>query len=287
MTCTKYRNIFKNVLFFLIMFFLNGCDSSLFNPKGMIAREELSLILLSFLMMLIVVLPVIFMTIYFSRKYRSSNKNQIYTPDWCDSKRIEIVVWSVPIIIISFLGLLTWHYSHVLAPNKSIQSELTPIKINVIALDWKWLFIYPEYHVATINEIVFPINRPVIFNITSNSVMNSFFIPALGSQVYAMPGMITQLNIISDTVGQYKGISSNYSGLGFSNMKFTAITVENDFIFKNWIENIQHSSHVLNNMDQFTKIAVPNENYSIQYFSRVNDSLFYQIINQFHIHKFP
>ncbi|MDE5285650.1 MAG: cytochrome o ubiquinol oxidase subunit II, partial [Buchnera aphidicola] len=167
-----------------------------------------------------------------------------YKPNWCESTKIEATVWTIPILIISFLACLTWHYTHKLEPSKHLISKYSPIKIDVVALDWKWLFIYPDYHIATINKIVLPINRPIIFHITSNSVMNSFFIPSLGSQVYAMPGMITKLNLVANDLGIYKGLSSNYSGKGFSNMKFVVKSVKDkkDFIY--WINQVKRSSKV-------------------------------------------
>ncbi|CAL4326527.1 ubiquinol oxidase subunit II [Buchnera aphidicola] len=293
MSFLNYNNFFKILLLILTFFGLNGCDSFLLKPHGLIAIEECSLISISFFMMLLVVIPVIFMTIYFSIKYRATNTNQIYKPNWCDSKKIEIVVWTIPILIISFLAFLSWNYTHKLEPKKSIASFYKPIKIDAIALDWKWLFIYPDYHVATINEIMFPVNRPVLFRITSNSVMNSFFIPALGSQIYAMPGMATTLNLISNSPGEYKGISSNYSGRGFSNMKFSAISVLQNDIFLNWLKKIKTSSKVLNTMKIFNTISMPNDNHPVEYFSNVKEDLFNHIINKYsiktiqNIHSYP
>ncbi|AEO08808.1 cytochrome O ubiquinol oxidase subunit II [Buchnera aphidicola str. Ak (Acyrthosiphon kondoi)] len=286
MTCLNYNNFFKISSLTLIFFFLSGCDSLLLNPHGTIAIEECSLILISFIMMLLIIIPVIFMTIYFSIKYRSTNINQIYKPDWSDSKKIEIVVWTIPIIIVSILAFLSWSYSHRLEPKKPIASFNNPIKIDAVALDWKWLFIYPDYNIATINEIVFPVNRPVVFRITSNSVMNAFFIPSLGSQIYAMPGMTTELNLIANNPGKYKGISSNYSGKGFSNMKFTAISVLKDLTFQNWVKKIKTSPLKLNTIKIFNALSIPDEKYSIEYFSSVKKNLFNQIISQFSIKNF-
>ncbi|WAI18389.1 MAG: ubiquinol oxidase subunit II [Buchnera aphidicola (Acyrthosiphon caraganae)] len=286
MTCLNYNNFFKISSLTLIFFFLSGCDSLLLNPHGTIAIEECSLILISFIMMLLIIIPVIFMTIYFSIKYRSTNINQIYKPNWSDSKKIEIVVWTIPIIIVSILAFLSWSYSHRLEPKKPIASFNNPIKIDAVALDWKWLFIYPDYNIATINEIVFPVNRPVVFRITSNSVMNAFFIPSLGSQIYAMPGMTTELNLIANNPGKYKGISSNYSGKGFSNMKFTAISVLKDLTFQNWVKKIKTSPLKLNTIKIFNALSIPDEKYSIEYFSSVKKNLFNQIISQFSIKNF-
>ncbi|QIQ42036.1 MAG: ubiquinol oxidase subunit II [Buchnera aphidicola (Microlophium carnosum)] len=286
MTCLNYNNFFKILSLTLVFFFLNGCNSLLLTPHGKIAIEESSLILISFIMMLFIIIPVIFMTIYFSFKYRSTNKNQIYNPDWSDSKKIEIVVWTIPIVIVSVLAFLSWNYSHKLEPKKPIVSFNKPIKIDAVALDWKWLFIYPDYNIATINEIMFPIDRPIVFRITSNSVMNAFFIPSLGSQIYAMPGMTTKLNLIANEKGQYKGISSNYSGKGFSNMKFTVISVSKNSTFIEWIKKIKDSPVQLNTIKVFNTISIPNEKYSIEYFSNVKKHLFDQIINQYSIKNF-
>nr|WP_315984434.1 ubiquinol oxidase subunit II [Buchnera aphidicola] len=246
---------------------------------GIIAKQEYSLILISFVMMMFVIIPVFFMTIYFSVKYRASNINEIYKPNWSESKIIEIIVWIVPILIISFLALLTWNYCHILDPQKPISSKYKPIKIDVIALDWRWLFIYPEYGIASINEIAFPTNKPVMFRITSNSVMNSFFIPSLGSQIYAMPGMVTKLNLISNDSGKYKGISSNYSGKGFSNMKFTVISLPDKKTFINWINKVKNSPKKLNTMKMFNKVSSPNENHYVEYFSHVDKTLLSKIIH--------
>ncbi|CAL4325424.1 ubiquinol oxidase subunit II [Buchnera aphidicola] len=285
MISINFNHVFKVLSLIFILFVLSGCDNLLLNPHGIIAKQEFSLLFISFLMMLLVVVPVIFMTIYFSVKYRASNIHAKYRPNWCDSKKIEVVVWTVPILIISFLGFLTWNYSHILDPKKPIISKYKSIEIDVIALDWRWLFIYPEYKIATINEIMFPVNRPIIFHITSNSVMNSFFIPSLGSQIYAMPGMMTKLNLIANDPGIHKGISSNYSGKGFSNMKFNAVSVLNVQDFENWIKKIKKSSKKLNTIDVFNMISLPNENHFIEYFSDVKKNLFNEILNQTFLNK--
>ena len=154
--------------------------------------------------MLIVVIPVIFMTLYFAWKYRESNTSATYTPNWSYSHRIEAVVWAVPIAIILVLGTITWKTTHELDPYKPLESSVKPITIEVVSLDWKWLFIYPDQHIATVNEIQFPANTPVNFKITSDTVMNVFFIPQLGSQIYAMAGMQTQVNLIADAPGTYR-----------------------------------------------------------------------------------
>ncbi len=162
------------------------------DPKGQIGLEQRSLILTAFGLMLIVVIPAILMAVGFAWKYRASNKDAKYSPNWSHSNKVEAVVWTVPILIIIFLAVLTWKTTHALEPGRPAHDE-KPITIEVVSMDWKWFFIYPEQGIATVNEIAFPANTPVYFKVTSDSVMNCFFIPRLGSQIYAMAGMQTGL----------------------------------------------------------------------------------------------
>lgn len=204
---------------------LGGCTLEVLSPKGDIGAQEKTLILTALGLMLIVVVPVILMTLYFVWKYRegSVHAQREYAPKWSHSNAIEAVVWTVPCIIVAILAVLTWKSSHALDPYRPIESDVKPVNIDVVSLDWKWLFIYPDYDIATVNEIVFPVDAPVQFRITSASVMNSFFIPQLGSQIYSMAGMETKLHLIAREAGSYDGLSANYSGAGFSGMRFKAI----------------------------------------------------------------
>jgi len=172
---------------------LGGCEYLLFDPKGPIAAEQMDLIILSFLVMMIVVVPVFFMTFWFSIKYRDGNKKSEYLPHWEHSNKIEVVVWSVPLAIIIALGIITYKTSFSLDPRQALESENPTLRVQVVALDWKWLFIYPEQEIATVNEFAMPVDTPVEFLITSDTVMNSFFVPQLGSMIYAMAGMENQL----------------------------------------------------------------------------------------------
>lgn len=262
-------------------FLTSGCNSALLNPKGQIALEQRSLILTAFGLMLIVVIPAVFMAIMFAWKYRASNTNAKYSPNWSHSNKVEAVVWAIPILIILFLGVLTWKSTHSLEPSKPIASRVKPIEIDVIALDWKWLFVYPEQGIATVNEIAFPANRPVSFKITSNSVMNSFFIPTLGSQIYAMAGMQTKLHLIANEPGIFDGISSNYSGRGFSGMKFKAIATKNEAEFQQWVAKVKTAPEKLTSMAEFEKLAAPSENSPVTYFSSAKPELFNQVIDKF------
>ena len=260
---------------------LSGCDSALLSPKGQVAMEQRSLILTAFGLMLIVVIPAILMAVLFAWKYRASNTNAKYSPNWSHSNKVEAVVWTIPILIIVFLSVLTWKSTHALEPSKPLASDVKPVEIDVVALDWKWLFIYPEQGIATVNEIAFPANTPVSFKITSNSVMNSFFIPTLGSQIYAMAGMQTELHLIANEPGTFKGISSNFSGRGFSGMKFNAIATKDDAEFQQWVAKVKTAPNALGTMDDFEKLAAPSENHPVEYFSTANPALFKQVVDKF------
>lgn len=264
-----------------IILSLSACQNSLMNPQGHIAVEQRLLILISFFMMLIIIIPVIFMTMIFSIKYRCSNKNEKYSPNWNHSKIIEFFIWVIPICIILCLSILSWKATYKLEPSRALTSVIRPINIDVISLDWKWLFIYPDYQIATINQVILPINTPIVFRITSNSVMNAFFIPSLGSQIYAMAGMQTKLHLISNFSGSYKGFSANYSGRGFSDMKFKAIVKINKNAFNKWITMVKNSHYSLNTMKMFNYIAQPYHKYDIEYFSSVHNNLLNQIIHKF------
>ncbi|PLK58390.1 ubiquinol oxidase subunit II [Candidatus Palibaumannia cicadellinicola] len=271
------------ILFIIIAIgLLSGCSNVvLMNPKGQIGLEQRTLILTALGLMLIVVIPAIAMAIIFAIKYRASNIKATYSPHWYNSAKIELIVWSIPILIILFLATITWKSTHVLDPYKPIASATKPIMIQVVALDWKWLFIYPEYGIATVNEIAFPTNVPIHFDITSNSVMNSFFIPQLGGQIYAMAGMNSTLNLMANEQGIYKGISSNFSGRGFSGMKFTAIATPDDQSFHQWMQKVKMSQHQLSTMYDYEHLAAPSENHPVEYFSSVTFDLFHKVIGKF------
>ena len=223
---------------------LGGCNMEILSPKGDIGAQEKTLLFTATGLMLIVVIPVIIMILTFAWKYRASNTKADYQPKWAHSTAIEVVVWTVPCIIVAILAVITWRSTHALDPYKPLVSEHKPVTIEVVSLDWKWLFIYPEYDIATVNEIAFPVDVPVNFRITSASVMNSFFIPQLGSQIYSMAGMETKLHLNAREPGTYAGISANYSGAGFSGMRFKAIATSQEG-FDNWVKEAKASGTAL------------------------------------------
>ncbi|MFP6560563.1 ubiquinol oxidase subunit II [Paraburkholderia sp. B3] len=258
---------------------LSGCSAGILDPKGSVGVAEKQLIATSTWAMLIVVIPVIVLTLWFAYRYRATNRSATYAPKWSHSTAIEVVVWTVPTLIILFLGVLTWNTSHELDPYKPLESNVKPITVDVVALDWKWLFIYPDLGIATVNQLALPVGTPVNFNITSDSVMNSFFIPQLGTQIYAMAGMQTRLHLIADHAGDFDGLSANFSGKGFSDMKFRTIA-SNPQDFDAWVQKVKASSTQLS-MDKYAQVAQPSEKVPVQYFSTVDPKLFNNIIAKY------
>jgi cytochrome o ubiquinol oxidase subunit 2 len=255
---------------------LSGCQWVVLDPKGPIGMQERSIIITATVLMLLVVVPVIALILIFAWRYRASNEKADYRPDWSHSNSIEAVVWLIPCIIIATLGVITWRSSHTLDPYRPLDSKVKPIRIEAVALDWKWLFIYPDQKVATVNEVAFPANVPVDFHITSATVMNAFFIPQLGSQIYAMAGMQTQLHLLANEPGTYQGLSSNYSGDGFSGMTFKAIALPSQD-FKAWLTKVAASPQALS-ADAYEQLAKASENNPIAYYSQVQPRLFADIV---------
>jgi cytochrome o ubiquinol oxidase subunit 2 len=255
---------------------LGGCKMVLLDPKGQIGLDERNLIFLAVGLMLLVVVPVIFMALFFAWHYRASNKKATYKPEWDYSGKIESVVWGVPILIIVVLGYVTWKSTHELEPSNPIDTAVKPLHVEVVSLDWKWLFIYPEQGIATVNELAFPVNMPVKFDITSATVMNSFFIPQIGSQIYAMAGMDSKLHLISDKVGTYFGLSSDFSGKGFYGMHFNA-KVMTKADFDAWVAAAKKSPNQLTAAN-YAKLAQPSENVAPEAYSAVDPTLFQTIL---------
>ncbi len=260
---------------------LSGCNMAVMDPKGPIGAQEKDLIILAVLLMLIPVVPVIVMTLWFAWRYRASNTKATYAPDFEHSNRIEAVVWAIPTLIIIALGTVTWVSTHQLDPHKIVApadpaANLKPVEVEVVSLDWKWLFIYPDYGVASVNEMALPVGTPVHFKLTSATVMDSFFIPQLGSQIYTMTGMQTQLSLRADRPGTYEGVSANYSGSGFAGMKFNAIASDQAG-FDAWIARARASGVRLDG-DAYRTLAQRGLGQT-GYYGAVDPSLFHQILN--------
>lgn len=266
---------------------LTGCKGEVLNPAGDIALQQRNLIYSSTLLMLVIILPVILLTIAFAWRYRASNKKATYDPKFHHSTGLELVIWSVPLFIIICLGALTWSSTHLLDPfrrlsrisaTEQVNHKRVPIVVQVVAMDWKWFFIYPEQNIASVNELVLPINREVRFDMTSTNMMNTFYAPTLAGMIYTMPGMRSQLHAVLNRAGEFKGFSANYSGAGFSDMRFVLRGLPQDE-FDQWVRQTQSVGKPLNTADYF-KLETPTEKHPIQWFSAVPAGLFDRIVNR-------
>jgi len=237
---------------------LRGANVAVLNPAGTIADQERTLIIIAVLLGLVVVIPVFIMLFTIAWKYREGSKKKVrYEPNWGNNHVIEAVWWGIPCIIIGILGVIMWKATSDLDPFKPIDSSVKPVKVQVVALQWKWLFLYPDQHVASLNMLPLPVNTPVNFEITSDAPMNSFWIPNLSGQIYAMSGMSTKLHIVADRTGDYKGSSANISGEGFADMAFSAhVTSKQDF--DSWVRSASHSLEVMDTMS-YQVLAQPSK----------------------------
>ncbi|QWK81473.1 MULTISPECIES: ubiquinol oxidase subunit II [Brucella/Ochrobactrum group] len=276
----------KSIVSLIILSALAGCNMVVMSPSGDIAAQQRDLIVISTILMLIIIVPVIFLTFFFAWRYRESNRSAHYDPEWHHSTALEVVIWTAPLLIIIALGAITWVNTHKLDPYRSLDridsgravaAGTKPLTIEVVALDWKWLFFYPDYGIATVNELAAPVDMPIEFKITASSVMNSFYIPALAGMIYAMPGMQTRLNAVINRPGEYEGISSNFSGEGFSHMRFVFHGVDAEG-FESWINRVKQHGTPLNR-DTYLKLEKPSSREPVRYFGAVENGLFEAVLN--------
>jgi cytochrome o ubiquinol oxidase subunit 2 len=255
--------------------FLHSSNIAVLNPQGWIGLQERSVMLITVVLSAIVVIPVFILLFYFAWRYRAGSVHTTlrHAPNWDhDTLWEEFAWWLVPIIIIAILAVVAWKSSNELDPYKPLASTVPPITIDVVALDWKWLFIYPAQGIATVNMLEVPVNTPVHFQITSDAPMNSFWIPSLGGQIMAMPGMQTQLNLIANSTGTFNGSSANISGKGFAGMKFKVYSVSDDD-FNTWVASVQGMENPLTS-DAYASLAQPSENVVPLYYSAIDPSLY-------------
>jgi cytochrome o ubiquinol oxidase subunit 2 len=278
---------FKTVLLILLflgaaaytVYYVSTHNIPVLDPKGMIGEKERDLIVTASLLMLIVVIPVFILTWVFAWVYREGSEKGKHHPDWEHNYIAEYCWWGVPIVIIAVLAALTWKSSHELNPFKPIPSNKKTLVIQAVALQWKWLFIYPEQGIATVNFVQFPEKTPLSFEITSDAPMNSFWIPQLGGQIYAMPAMRSKLYLIANETGSYRGCSANISGTGFAGMTFTAkSTSEADF--EEWVQTVKQSPKSLN-LSEYQGLLQPSEYDPVSYFVLAEPGLFDQIIMKY------
>lgn len=263
----------------LLAALVGGHNVAVLSPKGLVAHKEYHLIIIASLMTLIVVVPVFVMTFMITWKYRATNTNAKYTPDWDHHTGLETLWWGVPTALILVLGIMTWQSSHQLDPFRPIESDVPPVTIQVVALDWKWLFIYPEQGIATVNYVEFPVNTPIHLEVTGDAPMNSLWIPQLGGQIYAMAGMSTQLQLMADEPGSYRGSSANLSGKGFAGMNFVA-TSSTPYDFQQWVASTQKSAHKLG-MAEYAALAKPSENNPQTFYALREPDLYNEVIMKY------
>ena len=255
---------------------LAGCVGVL-DPRGPVGASEELILADSLAIMLAIVVPVILATIGFAWWFRASNTRATYLPNWSFSGRLELIVWAIPALVITFLGGIAWFGSHALDPYAPLPSTTKPLEVEVVSLDWKWLFIYPGEGVATVNQLVVPTGTPVHFRLTSSGVMNSFFVPQLGSQIYTMAGMTSQLSLQADQPGAYDGLSAQFSGPGFADMRFTVKAVSGDDYAK-WVADTKTNGSTLDKA-AYATLAAPSENVQPAAYKTIDPSLFDAIVD--------
>ena len=262
---------------------LSGCSEGVLDPKGPIAAAEREILFNSLAIMLAIVVPTILATLGVAFWFRSSNRRARYRPDFTYSGRLELLVWSIPAMTVLLVGGVAWIGAHDLDPRKPIASSVEPLRVQVVSLDWKWLFIYPDQGIASVNHLTVRVGTPVNFELTSSGVMNSFFVPQLGSQIYTMAGMVTRLHLQADHEGAYPGLSANYSGEGFADMRFTVDAVPPE-AFAQWIEGARGAGPMLD-AGTYAALAKPSSAVAPFTYRSVAPGLFNGILGSvMHLH---
>ena len=266
-----------------------ACDlrtSAVLDPKGPIALAERDLLRDAFFVMMLVIVPIILLTLLFAWRYRASNTRAVYAPKWAESPRLDAIVWLIPALIVVAVAVLLWRSTHKLDPYREIASATPPLEVQVVAQDWKWLFIYPEQGIAVVNQLAFPNGRPVSLRITSDTVMNSFYVPQLAGQIYAMAGMQTRLQLLADQPGKFVGRNSMYSGGGFSDQHFEVVSLTPGD-FDAWVAKAKQAPGKLD-ATAYTALAAKSRSNPIAYYSAIEPNLFDSIIAKYtHAHPAP
>ncbi len=272
----KYLFLIANIV--ILGASLSGCTEGVLVTHGPVGEAEKILLLEALITMSFVVIPVIVLALSFFWWFRSTNKKAIYRPDWEYSGRIEFSIWMVPMLVVLFLSAIAWTGAHDLDPYQPIESEQRPLNVQVISMDWKWLFIYPDLGIASVNELALPVGVPVDFKLTSATVMNSFFIPSVGGQIYTMAGMQTSLSLLVSDPGTYEGMSAQFSGDGFSDMHFPMLAL-NQSDFDAWAAKVKSEVGTLNQAE-YLRLANTHKTSNVEHFSSVNIDIFGYAIRQ-------
>lgn len=260
---------------------LSGANVAILNPQGVIAEQQRDLIVFTSLLSLVVVVPVFIMLGLIAWKYRESNTKAKYTPDVDGNKWLELLWWGIPVVIIIILSIVTWITTHELDPYKSIPSSKAPLRVQVVSLQWKWLFLYPDQNVATVNELKIPVDRTVDFELTADGPMSAFWVPNLGSQIYAMPGMSSKLSLQAHTQGMYRGSNTNINGKGYAGMHFNAVVVSDD-AFNAWVRGVDaNKSHRHMDAGTYEALVSPSEKNPVTYYHLHDTSLYTDIVKKY------
>lgn len=266
---------------------LGGCNMVLLHPAGDVAMRQRNLMIASVVLMLLIIVPVLVAIAFVAWRYRASAKVSTYDPEWEHSTKVELIVWAAPLMIIIALGAMTWIGTHQLDPyrplrridaSQLVSAKLKPLRVDVVSLDWKWLFFYPDYGIATVNQMAAPVDVPIDFKLTSSATMNSFFVPALAGQIYTMPGMQTVLHAVINEAGDYKGFSANYSGLGFTDMRFRFLGLSAPE-FQRWVSRIKAGGGALDRR-AYQRLAQPSRAEPVQHYASYERDLYTRILNR-------
>jgi cytochrome o ubiquinol oxidase subunit 2 len=283
---TKYKLLFVGLGIVIIAEFAwllksltHGHTIAILSPAGTVADQQQALIQFAAILGLAVILPVFALTFFIVWRFRDGNVKARYRPDWDSNKKLEAIWWGIPCAIILVLAVVTWQTSHSLDPSRPLESSRKPMTIQVVALNWKWLFIYPEQNIATVNYVQFPEDTPIHFEITSDGPMNSFWVPQLGGQIYAMAGMETTLQLMADNPGSYAGSSANLSGEGFAGMKFTAVSSTNGD-FSRWVQSVWESPNRLT-IGELEKLSKPSKNNPVTLYGGRDEDVYDTVMMKF------
>ncbi|GAB3789203.1 ubiquinol oxidase subunit II [Dyella agri] len=266
---------------------LGGCHLALLDPSGDIARQQSDVMIVTTLIIALIVVPVLVAIGVIAWRYRASNKKAVYDAEWDHSPQLELVVWAAPLLIIIAIGAISWIGTHQLDPyrpldrvakGQPVAADTQPLEVDVVSLRWKWLFFYPQYGVATVNQLAAPVDVPIRFKLTSDAMMDAFSVPDLAGMIYTMPGMQTVLHAVINKPGQYQGFSANYSGSGFTDMRFSFDGMsQRDF--DDWIAKVRAGSGDLDRK-AYDQLRQPERNAPVQYYARFEPDLYTRILNR-------
>ena len=274
------RAAFSAVTLVMTMLLLSGCGNYMvLDPKGPIAEKQLDLIIITVILCSIIIVPVLIITFIIVWRYRATNKKADYKPEWAHSNLLETIWWGIPIVIIIVLAVITVRYTHELEPAKAINSDKEEVTVQVVSLNWKWLFLYPEEGIATVNTLTIPEDRPVRFEITADSPMNSFWIPELGGQIYAMSGMSMALHLQADEPGTYFGTAANFTGEHFENMNFQ-VNATSDAEYEQWIQEAKNSPNTITD-ESYEEMSKPTEKEEPTLYSSFPEGIYERIVTKY------